>query len=102
MLACLVLAVQCRNRQITTIEGLQLKGSLSIIQEAFLNRGAVQCGFCTPGMILATTALLEANPRPTVSEIKKALEGHLCRCTGYNKIVEAVEEAVSRISEIED
>jgi carbon-monoxide dehydrogenase small subunit len=98
MLSCMVLAVNCRNRKITTIEGLHLEGGLSIIQEAFLNRGAVQCGFCTPGMILATTALLETNPKPGAGDIKKALEGHLCRCTGYNKIVAAVEEAAARIA----
>lgn len=102
MLSCLMLAVECRNRKITTIEGLHLEDGLSIVQEAFLKRGAVQCGFCTPGMILATTALLEANPKPSGNDIKKALEGHLCRCTGYNKIVDAVEEAIARTSEIED
>ena len=102
MLSCLLLAVECRNRKITTIEGLHLEDGLSIIQEAFLERGAVQCGFCTPGMILATTALLEANPKPTGNDIKKALEGHLCRCTGYNNIVDAVEEAVVRTSQKKD
>ena len=102
MLSCLLLAVECRNRKIMTIEGLHLEDGLSIIQEAFLERGAVQCGFCTPGMILATTALLEANPKPSGNDIKKALEGHLCRCTGYNKIVDAVEEAVVRTSQKKD
>ena len=102
MLSCLMLAVEFRNRKITTIEGLHLEDGLSIVQEAFLKRGAVQCGFCTPGMILATTALLEANPKPSGNDIKKALEGHLCRCTGYNKIVDAVEEAITRTSGSED
>jgi carbon-monoxide dehydrogenase small subunit len=95
ILSCLMLAVECRGTNITTIEGLHLPDGLSRIQKAFLNQGAVQCGFCTPGMILAATALLEANPNPSGDELKKALEGHLCRCTGYNKIVDAVEEAIA-------
>jgi carbon-monoxide dehydrogenase small subunit len=91
-LACLTLAVECANQQITTIEGLADDGELTPLQQAFLDRGAVQCGFCTPGMVLTATALLKENPNPSEHEIKKALEGNLCRCTGYNKIMEAVQD----------
>jgi len=93
LLSCLTLAMDCEDRPIVTIEGLDRGGRLTAVQESFLDRGAVQCGFCTPGMVLATTALLERNSRPSETEIKRALGGHLCRCTGYNKIVEAVEIA---------
>jgi carbon-monoxide dehydrogenase small subunit len=82
---------------ITTIEGLERDGRLHPIQQAFIDRGAVQCGFCTPGMVLAAKALLDANPKPTRDEIKKALAGNLCRCTGYQQIFEAVEEAARRM-----
>jgi carbon-monoxide dehydrogenase small subunit len=82
--------------EILTIEGLSREGGLTLVQEAFLEQGAVQCGFCTPGMVLATTALLEAMPQPSNEEIKTALAGHLCRCTGYNKIMEAVELAAAK------
>jgi len=95
VLSCLTLTLDCRDSDILTIEGLAKGGDLTQVQEAFLERGAVQCGFCTPGVVLATTALLKANPRPTGHEIKKALEGHLCRCTGYNKIVEAIDKVVT-------
>jgi carbon-monoxide dehydrogenase small subunit len=91
VLACLTLAVEVEGCRITTIEGLALEGKLSPIQQAFIDKGAVQCGFCTPGMVLSATALLRRNGRPSREEIQKALEGNLCRCTGYNKIVEAVE-----------
>ncbi|HDZ89850.1 MAG: (2Fe-2S)-binding protein [Deltaproteobacteria bacterium] len=94
VLSCLTLAMDCREKRIQTIEGLDRGDGLTPVQDAFLHKGAVQCGFCTPGMILATTALLEENPHPSREEIKKGLEGHLCRCTGYNKIMEAMEEAV--------
>jgi carbon-monoxide dehydrogenase small subunit len=90
-LACLTLAVEAQGKRITTIEGLAGQGKLSDIQEAFISHGAVQCGFCTPGMILSATALLAENPAPARHQIQKALEGNLCRCTGYNKIVEAIE-----------
>ncbi len=93
LLSCLTLAMDCEGKAIVTIEGLDLGGQLTAVQESFLDRGAVQCGFCTPGMVLATTALLERTLRPSETEIKRALGGHLCRCTGYNKIVEAVEMA---------
>lgn len=91
VLACLTLALDCADQEITTVEGLTVHGRLSPVQQAFHEAGAIQCGFCTPGMILTTTALLEENPHPTRPEIQKALEGNLCRCTGYNKIVDAVE-----------
>ena len=88
--SCLVLAAECEGSEVLTIEGLQKNGRLHPIQQAFVDRGAIQCGFCTPGMIMAAYALLEANPSPTEDEVKRALEGNLCRCTGYQKIVEAV------------
>lgn len=88
--SCLVLALECEGSQILTIEGLSTNGRLHPIQKAFIDYGAIQCGFCTPGMIMATYALLEANPSPTAMEVKRGLEGNLCRCTGYRKIVDAV------------
>jgi carbon-monoxide dehydrogenase small subunit len=98
VLACLMLAVECRNKNITTIEGLGNGREMTPVQESYLERGGVQCGFCTPGMVLATTALLNRNPKPSEEDINRALEGHLCRCTGYNKIVEAVHTAAEKIS----
>jgi carbon-monoxide dehydrogenase small subunit len=95
VLSCLSLALDCQGKAILTIEGLSQGEELTIVQEAFLETGAVQCGFCTPGMVLATTAFLQKYPHPSGHQTKKALEGHLCRCTGYNKIVEAVEKAMS-------
>ncbi|MEW6350321.1 MAG: (2Fe-2S)-binding protein [Thermodesulfobacteriota bacterium] len=91
--SCLVLAVQARGREVFTIEGLAENGNLHPIQQAFVDRGAIQCGFCTPGMILSAKALLDENPKPTEREIRTAISGNLCRCTGYQKIVEAVQEA---------
>jgi aerobic carbon-monoxide dehydrogenase small subunit len=93
ILSCITLAVECTGLEITTIEGLSEGPTLSNMQKAFVRAGAVQCGFCTPGVILSGTALLKKNPQPNVSEIKKALEGNLCRCTGYNSIIEAVLDA---------
>lgn len=93
VLACITLAVEADGKEIQTVEGLAEGGKLSVIQEAFLDQGAVQCGFCTPGMLMSATALLERNPKPSLDEIKKALEGNLCRCTGYNSIVDAVLQA---------
>jgi aerobic carbon-monoxide dehydrogenase small subunit len=90
-LSCLMLAVQLEGKSITTIEGLAKDGTLHPIQEAFIEGGAVQCGFCTPGMILSAAALLEDNPHPDRNEIRAGLSGNLCRCTGYQKIVDAVE-----------
>lgn len=92
--SCLMLAVQADNEELTTLEGLAEPGELSVIQEAFLEKYGFQCGFCTPGMILVTKALFDENPNPTVDEIKEALEGNLCRCTGYEQIIESVLRAV--------
>ena len=97
ILSCLTLAVDCQKQSILTIEGLSEGPELTPVQQAFHEYGAIQCGFCTPGMVLSVTALLDENPKPTEEEIAKALEGHLCRCTGYNKIMEAVSIAAERI-----
>ena len=95
--ACLVPALEAHGSDILTIEGLSEDGTLHPIQEAFVNYGAVQCGFCTPGMIMATKAFLEENADPSDEEIKKALAGHLCRCTGYVQIIEAVRAAANEM-----
>ena len=94
--ACLVLAGQAEGREVTTVEGLAPEGELSPVQTAFLEAGAVQCGFCTPGLIVATDDLLGRNPEPTDGEIREALAGNLCRCTGYEKILDAVRMAAQR------
>jgi aerobic carbon-monoxide dehydrogenase small subunit len=91
--ACLVLAGQAEGREVTTVEGLAPEGELSPVQEAFLAAGAVQCGFCTPGLIVATDDLLGRNAEPSDAEIREALAGNLCRCTGYEKILDAVRMA---------
>ena len=88
--ACLLLAIQAQGSRITTIEGLAEGERLHPIQQAFIDHGAIQCGYCTPGMILAAKALLEETAQPTDQEIKRAISGNFCRCTGYNKIVEAI------------
>lgn len=88
--SCLLLARQAEGREITTVEGLARNGELDPVQKAFIDHFAVQCGYCTPGMLLGAKALLTENPHPTEEEVKEALKGHLCRCTGYKKIVEAV------------
>jgi carbon-monoxide dehydrogenase small subunit len=88
--SCLTLAVETQGREITTIEGLATTGELDAVQRAFAETGGVQCGFCTPGMVLSARALLDENPHPSEDEVRKALSGNLCRCTGYGKIVEAV------------
>ena len=96
--SCNVLAIQARGREITTIEGLSGRnGELHPVQEAFIEHFAFQCGFCTPGMIVASKTLLDENPSPTEQEVKAGLEGNLCRCTGYVKIVEAVLAAPGKI-----
>ena len=96
--SCLVLAPQADGAVITTIEGIGKDGHLDPIQEAFIETGAVQCGFCTPGMILAAKKLLEENPHPYEEEIKRGISGNLCRCTGYQKILNAVKLAADRLS----
>jgi aerobic-type carbon monoxide dehydrogenase small subunit (CoxS/CutS family) len=88
--ACLVLAAHVRGRALVTVEGLEADGRLDPLQRAFAERGAAQCGFCTPGIMLAAKALLLENSAPTAHEVREALSGNLCRCTGYTKIVEAV------------
>ncbi len=88
--SCLVLAAQANGSKITTIEGLESEEGLHPIQKAFVEKGAIQCGFCSPGMILSSKNLLDRNPKPTEDEIRRAISGNLCRCTGYQKIIEAV------------
>lgn len=94
--SCLVLAMQADGATITTIEGLGCTDHLDPIQEAFIETGAVQCGFCIPGMVLAAKKLLEENPHPSEEEIKRGISGNLCRCTGYQKIIDAVQLAADR------
>ena len=98
--ACLYPALEIDGRSVTTIEGLQADGHrLSVLQQAFVDHGAIQCGFCTPGMIMSAHALLERTPDPTVEQIRAALLGNLCRCTGYVQIVEAVRRAAEALQE---
>jgi aerobic carbon-monoxide dehydrogenase small subunit len=94
--ACLVLAAQADGHEVVTVEGLVEEGRLHRVQEAFVQAGAVQCGFCTPGLVVATADLLERSPDPGEDEIREALSGNLCRCTGYTKIFDAVRLAASR------
>ena len=98
--SCLALAISTRDREITTIEGLAKNGELHPIQKAFIEHGAVQCGFCTPGMIMFTKAFLEDNPEPQEEEIRRALSGNICRCTGYVKIIEAIQAAAKETAKI--
>jgi carbon-monoxide dehydrogenase small subunit len=95
-LSCILFAFQAAGRSVTTIEGVSEKEKLALIQECFIDKGAIQCGFCTPAMILSGKALLEENPRPSREEIREAISGVLCRCTGYKKIVDAIEETSLR------
>lgn len=88
--SCVVLAARCAGREITTVEGLGEGGQLNRLQRMFLKYGGVQCGYCTPGMLMAASALLERNPKPTLDDVKKGLDGNLCRCTGYTPIFDAV------------
>ncbi len=97
--SCLVLTVEVKGKHITTIEGLKKGGNLHPLQRAFMEKGAVQCGFCTSGMILTAKALLDRNPKPTREEIVKTISSNVCRCTGYKKIVEAVEYAAEIMGE---
>ena len=94
--SCIMFAVDCDGREITTIEGVQTEEVLRILQEEFVKHGAVQCGFCTPGMIMQGTYLLRQNPQMTVAEIKRGIEGNICRCTGYQKVIEAIASALER------
>ncbi len=93
--SCSVLAVQAAGRRIGTVEGLALDGRLHPLQSAFLEEGGVQCGFCTPGMLMSARSLLDSNPHPTADEVRRYLSGNLCRCTGYSGIVRAVLKAAS-------
>lgn len=95
--SCLVFAARCDGCRITTVEGLGAHEKLHPLQEAFLESGAVQCGYCTPGMLLSSKALLDEHPDPTVEEIKTGLDGNLCRCTGYVKIIKAVKKAAKNM-----
>ena len=88
--SCLALAVRCRGKHITTVEGLKTDGKVNRLQQEFMDAGAVQCGYCTPGMLMMATALLRENAAPTEEEVREALIGNLCRCTGYGRIVRAV------------
>jgi aerobic-type carbon monoxide dehydrogenase small subunit (CoxS/CutS family) len=97
-LSCLLLPIQIEGRAVTTIEGLAHGSELHPLQRAFAELGAAQCGYCTPGILLAASSLLEINPRPARDEIREALAGNLCRCTGYVKILEAVELAAGRMA----
>ncbi|MGQ9787858.1 MAG: (2Fe-2S)-binding protein [Candidatus Hadarchaeaceae archaeon] len=97
VLSCLTLAVSANGKNITTIEGIETDEELHPIQQAFIDTGAIQCGYCTPGMIISTKALLDKNPNPTEEEIKLAIKGNLCRCTGYVKIIAAIQLAAKRM-----
>jgi carbon-monoxide dehydrogenase small subunit len=98
-LSCLMMAAQLQDKAIVTIEGIGEPGALHPVQEAFVEQGAVQCGFCTPGMVLSAVHLLRCHPKPDRNEIRRALSGNLCRCTGYVKIVDAVEAAARTAAE---
>lgn len=93
--SCLLLAVEADGKQIDTIEGLSSEGILHPLQQAFIEKGAIQCGYCTPGMIMTAKALLDKVPNPTEENIKFAMSGNLCRCTGYTKILEAIQQAAA-------
>jgi carbon-monoxide dehydrogenase small subunit len=95
--SCIVLAADANGKEITTIEGLAEVGKLHPLQEEFVNKGAIQCGFCTPGMILSAKALLDQNPSPTEVEVKTAISGNLCRCTGYVRIIDAILSAAGSL-----
>jgi carbon-monoxide dehydrogenase small subunit len=93
--ACMVLAVEADGAEVVTVEGLALDGQLDLVQQEFMDEGAVQCGFCTPGMLISARALLTRTPHPTEEQIREALVGNLCRCTGYTRIVQAIHKASS-------
>jgi carbon-monoxide dehydrogenase small subunit len=94
--SCMVLAVECAGRNVLTVEGLAKDGVLDPVQQTIIDHGGVQCGFCTPGMLISARALLDRNPDPSEADIREALVGNLCRCTGYLRIVDAVQEAAER------
>jgi carbon-monoxide dehydrogenase small subunit len=98
-LSCLVLALECEGRAIETVEGMARGAGLHPLQAAFADLGAAQCGYCTPGILLTAKALLAREPQPTASRIKEAISGNLCRCTGYQQIVEAIEEGARRMND---
>ncbi len=96
--SCLYPALEAEDKSVTTIEGLQgPKNELSVLQQAFVEEGAIQCGFCTPGMIMSAKALLDSNPKPSEEDIRDAIQGNLCRCTGYVQIIEAVKKAAREL-----
>ena len=99
VLSCLVLALECDNRAVTTVEGLGSDGNLHPLQSAFADLGAAQCGYCTPGILLTAKALLDQTPNPSRDQIREALSGNLCRCTGYLQIFDAVEAAIVEMAE---
>lgn len=92
--SCSILAIQANGSEVTTVEGLAKGNKLSPLQRAFLDHGSYQCGFCTPGMLMSSTALLTENPKPTKEEIKEGIDGNICRCTGYNSIIRAITAVV--------
>ena len=96
--SCCTLAVECGGHKVVTIEGIAQNGQLHPLQKQFIEKWAMQCGYCTPGMIMSAKALLDVNPHPTELEIREAIEGNLCRCTGYAKIVEAIQAAVAEMN----
>jgi carbon-monoxide dehydrogenase small subunit len=98
-LSCLVLAIECAGKSVDTVEGLASGAKLHPLQAAFADLGAAQCGYCTPGILMTAKALLEKEPKPTRERIKEAISGNLCRCTGYQQIFEAIEEAARRMSD---
>jgi aerobic-type carbon monoxide dehydrogenase small subunit (CoxS/CutS family) len=100
VLSCLALPVECQGAEILTVEGMAAPGGLHPLQQAFAELGAAQCGYCTPGILLTAKALIEAEPRPTRDGIRAALAGNLCRCTGYTKILDAVELAAGRMAKV--
>jgi aerobic-type carbon monoxide dehydrogenase small subunit (CoxS/CutS family) len=99
VLSCLQLALECDGRSVLTVEGLSSDGALHPLQDAFADLGAAQCGYCTPGILVTAKALLDQNPNPTRDQIREALSGNLCRCTGYLQIFQAVEEAILKMAE---
>ena len=96
--SCLVLAIEAQGKRIETVEGLAQNGELHPLQQTFMEHGAFQCGFCTPGVLMAAKGLLNENPKPSEEEVRRAISGNLCRCTGYNKYVEAIQDAATKTS----